>query len=78
MKKQETTVYLREPENSWEVSYVINWKRPEIRTGITIEELIRYIPEVRRKQLRAWAEEKYESRWLREHTLPRVRKKQLG
>lgn len=69
---------IREPQNSWEVSYIINWKRPEIKTGITVKELVKTIPEVRRKQLRAWTEEEYDSRWLKEHTFPRVRKKRIG
>lgn len=66
------SIFIREPENSWEISYVINWKRPEIKLDVTIRDLIKYIPEARRTQLRTWANNMFDSRWLREHITHKV------
>ncbi len=58
---------MREPANSWEITYVISYKRPQIDLGIEKEEVYRVIGPARAKELRAWAHENFTGYWLKWH-----------
>lgn len=60
---------LREPENSWEVSYIMAKQYPGIDTKISYEQLCQVLSRVRRAELDAWLTVEFPKDWLKEHTL---------
>ena len=59
----------REPENSWEVSYVLGLKHPQIHTGVSMFSLKMNLSYSRRVELEAWADRYFTPEWLNDHTL---------
>jgi hypothetical protein len=63
-----------EPQNSWEVSYILSIFRPKLDIGIKQSHLFFTIGADRCRVLREWAEQFFGPKWVKEHTLPqRVR-----
>lgn len=59
---------MREPQNSWEVSYVFSMKRPNIKLGIPRRDIFLKVGLERGKELMKWTEtEDFDSRWIRDH-----------
>lgn len=58
---------MREPQNSWEVAYVISYKRPKIDIGMKKEQAFLTIGSARAKELREWAAKEFDGRWLKDH-----------
>ena len=59
--------FMKEPQNSWEVSYVISIRKPHIDTKITREELVKLIRRDRLSELRSWADRYFCHKWFLEH-----------
>lgn len=58
---------MREPENSYEVSYVISYKRPKIELGIAKNDIFRIVGPGRARELREWSNKEFDGRWLKDH-----------
>ena len=58
-----------EPENSWEISFILELKRPKIRLGIPKGFVwTRVIPRERLKELLKWSDtNEFNSFWVKEH-----------
>lgn len=69
MKRQQ--YHPHQPSNSWEVSYILSIFRPKLDLGIKPYELFFKIGKERCDQLRNWALTNFDSRWVKEHTLPK-------
>jgi hypothetical protein len=64
------SVHPNEPQNSWEVSFILALYRPNIDLGITLPKLFMKIGKERSIRLREWAHEQLTGFWIKEHTLP--------
>jgi hypothetical protein len=60
---------MREPMNSWEITYVFSIMRPNINLGLTKEEAYLKVGYQRAKELRKWANESGEfgPEWIKWH-----------
>ena len=60
---------VREPENSWEISYIFHKRKPKVKINIEFEELFHVIGRDRIKELNEWLERYYCHEWFLEHIL---------
>lgn len=60
---------IREPENSWEVSYVFLLKGLKGNTDVSLYNLRQVLSWERKDQLQVWAEQHLTPKWVYEHTL---------
>lgn len=63
---------IREPENSWEISYVIGLKEPEmvsknVRLMLACREAESCLRPGRMGELQKWASENYDRKWFKDH-----------
>lgn len=61
-------MFIREPENSWEVSYVISIKKPGYPQGIDSHKLLSKIGSNRSSELSEWANNYYYYSWFSDHS----------
>lgn len=59
---------IREPQNSWEVSYILLYTGRVWGTDTSLQEVVQKIEEPRRKQLRLWTNTpEFDNKWVRDH-----------
>jgi len=58
---------MREPSNSWEITYAILSKKPHLKLDVTYNEVVRHLEYSRMREINAWISENFSYKWFINH-----------
>lgn len=58
---------MKEPINSWEISFVILHERPNSNIGISYQKCFSKIGKERAIELKSWIPDNFNGKWVKDH-----------